>query len=69
MTISEKIKTIDDTIEQSKAQYNSDTQTANISGLSSENGSRYEFVTSEDVLLEREQSEKAATIKRFENSQ
>ena len=28
MTTSEKIKTIDEKIEQSKAQYNSDTQTA-----------------------------------------
>ena len=69
MTVSEKIKTIDDKIEQSKAQYNSDTQTANISALSLENGSRYEFLTSEDVLLEKELSEKAATVKRFENSQ
>ena len=69
MIVSEKIKTIDDKIEQSKAQYNSDTQTANISALSLENGSRYEFLTSEDVLLEKELSEKAATVKRFENSQ
>ena len=69
MTVSEKIKTIDDKIEQSKAQYNSDTQTANISALSLENGSRYEFLTSEDVLLEKELSEKDATVKRFENSQ
>ena len=69
MTVSEKIKTTDDKIEQSKAQYNSDTQTANISALSSENRSRYEFLTSEDVLLEKELSEKAATVKRFENSQ
>ena len=69
MTVSEKIKTTDDKIEQSKAQYNSDTQTANISALSLENGSRYEFLTSEDVLLEKELSEKAATVKRFENSQ
>ena len=69
MTVSEKIKTTDDKIEQSKAQYNSDTQTANISALSLENGSRYGFLTSEDVLLEKELSEKAATVKRFENSQ
>ena len=69
MTVSEKIKTTDDKIEQSKAQYNSDTQTANISALSSENRSRYELLTSEDVLLEKELSEKDATVKRFENSQ
>ena len=37
MSISEKIKTIDNKIEQNKAQYNLDRQTAKISALSSEN--------------------------------
>ena len=37
MRISEKIKTIDNKIEQNKAQYNLDRQTAKISALSSEN--------------------------------
>ena len=37
MSISEKIKTIDNKIEQNKAQYNSDRQTAKISALSSGN--------------------------------
>ena len=37
MSISEKIKTIDNKIEQNKAQYNLDRQTAKISNLSSEN--------------------------------
>ena len=37
MSISEKIKTIDNKIEQNKAQYNLDRQTAKILGLSSGN--------------------------------
>ena len=37
MSISEKIKTIDIKIEQNKAQYNLDRQTAKMSALSSEN--------------------------------
>ena len=37
MSISEKIKTIDNKIEQNKAQYNSDRQTAKVSALSSGN--------------------------------
>ena len=50
MNISEKIKTIDNTIEQNKAQHNLDRQTANISPLSSGNVSRYEMLTDKDVL-------------------
>ena len=68
MSISEKIKTIDDKIEQNKAQYNSDKQTAKISGLSSGNVSKYEFLTSKDVLPEKDLLGKAATMKRFEYS-
>ena len=37
MTVTEKIKTIDNKIEQNKAQYNLDKQTAKISALSSGN--------------------------------
>ena len=62
MTVSEKIKTIDDKIKQNKAQYN----TANISALSSGNVGK--FLTVEDVLPEKGLFEKAATIKRFEIS-
>ena len=59
MTISEKIKTIDNEIEQNKAQYNLDRQTANISALSSGNVGKYEFLTGEDVLPVRALLEKA----------
>ena len=66
MSISEKIKTVNSKIEQSKAQYILDRQTAKISALSSVNISRYEFSTGKDVLPEKELLEKAATMKKFE---
>ena len=66
MSISEKIKTVNSKIEQSKAQYNLDRQTAKISALSSGNISRYEFSTGKDVLPEKDLLEKAATMKKFE---
>ena len=59
MTISEKIKTIDNEIEQKKAHYNLDRQTTNISALSSGNVGKYEFLTAEDVLPVRALLEKA----------
>ena len=68
MNISEKIKTINNKIEQNKAQYNLDRQTANISALSSGNVSKYEFLTGKDVLPENDLLEKAAANKRFEYS-
>ena len=68
MSVSEKIKTIDNNIEQDKAQYNSDRQTAKISALSSGNVSKYEFLTCKDVLPEKDLLEEAATMKRFEYS-
>ena len=40
MTVSEKIKTIDNKIQQHKAQYDLDRQTAKISALSSENNKK-----------------------------
>ena len=43
MSINEKIKAINNKIEQNKAQYNLDRQTAKISILSSGNVSKYEF--------------------------
>ena len=49
MSITEKIKTIDNKIEQNKAQYDLDRQTAKISALSSGNDSKYEFLTGKDV--------------------
>ena len=68
MSISEKIKHIDNKIEQKKAQYNLDRQTAKISALLSGNVSKYEFLTGKDVSPEKGLLEKAATIKRFEYS-
>ena len=68
MRIREKIKTINNKIEQNKAQYDLDRQAAKISDLSPVNVSKYEFLTGEDVLHEKEWVEKAATMKRFEYS-
>ena len=53
MNISKKIKTIDNKINQNKAQYNLDRETAKIYSLSSGNVSKYEFLTGEDVLPEK----------------
>ena len=68
MTASEKIKTINKKIEQNKAQYNLDRQTAKISALSSGNVGKYEYFTGQDVLPEKYLLEKAPAIKRFECS-
>ena len=53
MAVSEKIKTINNKIKRSKAQYNLDRQAAKILALSSGNVSKNEFLTGEDVLPER----------------
>ena len=53
MSISGKIKAINNRINQNKAQYNLDRQFAKISTLSSWNVSKYEFLTSKDVLPEK----------------
>ena len=66
MSISEKIKTIDNKIEQNKTQYDLDRQTAKISALSAGNFNKCEFLTGKDVLPEKDLSEKAVTLKRFE---
>ena len=68
MNITEKIKTINNKIKQNKAQYNLDKQTIKISAISSANVSKYEFLTSKDVLHEKDLLEKAAKMKRFEHS-
>ena len=66
MSVSEKIKTINDKIEQNKAQYNS---AAKISALLSENVNKYEFLTPKDALPEKDSLETAAAaIKRLEYS-
>ena len=68
MSISEKIKAINDKIEQNKAQHDLDRQTTNISALSLGNISKYESLTGKDVLPEKGLLEKAATNKIFEYS-
>ena len=68
MSISDKIKAIDNKSEQNKPQYNIDRKTAKILALSSGNISKYEFLTGKDVLPEKKLLEKAAAIKTFEYS-
>ena len=63
MIISEKIKTTNNKIEQSKAQFDLDGQTAKISALSSRNVNKCEFLTGKDVLPEKDLIEKAETKK------
>ena len=60
MSISEKVKIINNKIKENNAQYNLDRQTAKISALSSGNVSKYEFLTGKDVLPEKDLLEKAA---------
>ena len=66
MVISEKIKSINYKIDQNKAQYSLDGETANIYALSSGNVGKYEFLTDKDVLPKKKLLEKAAIMKRFE---
>ena len=68
MSISEKIKTINNKIEQNKGQYDLDRQTTKTCDSSSGNVSKYEYLTGKDALLETDLLEKAVTIKRFEYS-
>ena len=68
MSINEKIKAINNKIEQNKAQYNLDRQTAKISILSSGNVSKYEFSSGKDLLLEKDLLGKTAALKRFKYS-
>ena len=66
MSLSEKVRTIGNKIEQSKTQYNLDRQTAKILALSLENIGKYEFLMCENVLPKKELLEKPAAIKIFE---
>ena len=68
MSVSAKIKRADNKMEQNKAQYYLDRQTAKTFALSSENVSKYDFLTSEGVFPEKVLLEKAAALKRFEYS-
>ena len=61
-------QSINNKIEPNKAQYNLDRQTAKLSSLSSANVSKFELLTSKDVLPEKDLLERAATMKRFEYS-
>ena len=62
MSITRKIKTTNNKIEQSKAQYDLDGQTAKISALLLGSVFKYEFLTDKDILPEKDLLEKAATI-------
>ena len=62
MTVSEKIKTIDNKIEPSKAQYDLDRQTAEIWALSSGSVNKYGILTGEKALPEKELLEKGFNI-------
>ena len=68
MTVSEEIKTFDNKIEQNKAQCSLDRQTAKISALSLANVGKYEFLTGQDILPEKELLKKPAKIKGYEYS-
>ena len=68
MGITEKIKTINNRIEQSKALYDLDKEPTKISALSSGNVSKYEFLTSKDALPEKDLREEATTTKISEYS-
>ena len=65
MRISEKIKAINNKVEQNKAQYNLDRQNAKTSAISPGNVAKYEFLTGKDVLPENDLLEKAVKMKRF----
>ena len=65
MSLSEKLKAINNKIDQDKAQYNLDRQTAKTSALSSKNVGKRDVLTGNHVLLEKELLEKAATMSRF----
>ena len=66
MTVGEEFKTIVKKIEQNKAQDNLDKQT--VFSFIIRNIGKYEFLTGEDVLPEKDLIEKSDTIKKFQNS-
>ena len=65
MSVSERIKAINNKIDQSKDQYDLDRQTAKISDLWSGNISKYKFLTSKGVSPKKDMLEKGAALKRF----
>ena len=68
MSISEKSKPVNNKIDQNKAQYNLDRQTAKSSALSLENVIKYQFFIGKDVSSKKNLSGKPTAIKRFEYS-
>ena len=68
MSISKKIKAIDNKVKQNKGQYDLDRQIAKISALSSGNTSKYKFSTGKVVFPEIDLPQKASTVKRFKYS-
>ena len=58
MGISEKIQAINNKVKQKKVQYDLERQAAKISALSSENVSKYEFLSGKDVLPEKKLARK-----------
>ena len=67
MIISEKIKKNQKKkIEENKAQYKKDRETAKIFAFSSGDVSKYKFSNGRDILHKKDLLEKAVAIKRFE---
>ena len=64
ITVTQEIKSINNKIEQNKAQYNLNKETVKTSTLLSGNVTKYWFLTGEDVLPEKALLEKDATIHR-----
>ena len=60
-----KIKKINNKIEKNKAKHNLHRVTAKISALSLGNVNKYEFLTGKYALPQKDLSETAATIKKF----
>ena len=65
MAVNEKIKIINNKIEQNQAQYDLNRQTAKMSVLSSGNVSKYELFTGKDVLPVKNLLEKTSIIKKL----
>ena len=68
MTVREKVKTIDNKLEQNKAQFNLDRETTKISLLTSGSVAKYELLSVKYVLAEKCLLEKAALTNRSEYS-
>ena len=67
MSISQKIKRINNKIEYYKAQHNIDTNCNDFCIIIGKT-SKYKLATGQDILPEKDSLEKAAALKRFEHS-